>query len=48
MLSNGNLLFMWNDKSNPLSVGFVMGKNGGLISYGTYQNNKLHGLGCKY
>ena len=48
MLPNGNYLFRLLDKSSTLNLGFVFNKNEQLISYGIYNDEKLHGLGCKY
>lgn len=47
-LQNGNILFIFDDSTNPYSIGFSLNKNGQLISYGIYMNDKLNGMGCKY
>lgn len=46
-LPNGYIIFKFNDKSNPLSLGFVLNKDR-IMSYGCYVNDKLHGFGCKF
>lgn len=33
-LQNGTKFFRFNDKSNPINLGFVLGKNDQLASYG--------------
>jgi hypothetical protein len=47
-LNNGNLIFHFNDPTNPLCLGFTFNKNEQILSCGMYVNDKLHGLGCKY
>ncbi len=47
-LPNGYIIFQINDRSNLLSLGLVLNKNYNLVSYGTYINDKLSGLGCKF
>lgn len=47
-LPTGGKLFRFSDKGSPLSLGFVLGKDGLLSSYGAYLQDKLHGFGCKY
>jgi hypothetical protein len=48
VLPNATNFFRFNDKSNPTNLGFVLGKNDQLTSYGEYIHEKLHGFGCKY
>jgi hypothetical protein len=48
VLPNGTKFFKFNDRSNPASLGFVLGKNDQLSSYGEYLHEKLHGFGCKF
>lgn len=47
-LHNGNTLFFYDHQSNPYSLGFNLNKNGQIVGYGLYANDKLNGLGCKY
>jgi hypothetical protein len=48
ILPNATKFFRFNDKSNPMNLGFILGKNDQLASYGEYLHEKLHGFGCKY
>lgn len=41
-------MFRIKDEASVISLGFVVNKNAQLVSYGSYVNSKLHGLGCKY
>lgn len=47
-MNNGTKFFRFNDRSSSVNLGFVLGKNGELLSYGSHLNDKLHGFGCKY
>lgn len=48
VLVNGYLMFRIRDDASVISLGFVINKNDQLVSFGSYVNSKLHGLGCKY
>ena len=41
-------MFRVRDETSVVGLGFVVNKNGQLVSYGSYINNKLNGYGCKF
>ncbi len=41
-------MFRLKDSSSVVDLGFVVNKNNQLVSYGSYINSKLNGLGCKF
>lgn len=47
-MNNGNILFYYDDPTNPTCLGFCLNKNEQIVSWGMYVNDKLSGLGCKY
>ena len=48
LLVNGYLMFRVRDETSVVGLGFVVNKNGQLVSYGSYISNKLNGYGCKF